>query len=56
MKRIIGLGGALGGFILLGLTIARVVNGTFASDLATSILYASFALLLFILGGYLLFQ
>ena len=56
MKRVIGIFTVLFGLILMGITIFRIVDGVFMGDLATSVLYASFGVLLLALAGYMFFS
>jgi len=56
MRRVLGLIAGVFGLALLGITISKAVTGTFSDDLSTSILYASFSILLLVFGGWLLFD
>ncbi len=56
MKRVIGMFTVLFGLILVGITVFRIVDGVFMDDLATSVLYASFGVLLLALAGYMFFS
>ena len=55
MRRFFGALVGLFGFFLIATTVFKLADGTFANDTTTSILYASFGVLLLAFAGYLLF-